>query len=121
MTDIVGFLIWVLATLLKVVIFLPALILSIIQAAINKKLGDYFYSLGIGTDIYGNKLIAPFANRYFKTKDGHEYGGNETISLCMAKNKKAGTCTKSAEVLGSMIEFFDKDHLNETLNKNNQV
>lgn len=119
MIDIVGFLIWILATLLKVVIFLPAIVLSIIQAAKNKKLGDYFYSLGIGTDIYGNKLIAPFANRYFKKEGGHDYGCNETISLCMAKNRRDGFETKSAKFVGNLIEFFDPNHLQETLNKNN--
>lgn len=127
MIDIVGFLIWVLSLVSKIIIFPYALIRGIIYAAIDKKLGDYFYSLGYGNDLFGLKLIAPYANRHFVKEGGFKFGepnkytkdGNKTISFYMAINKLHGFNTPEADKWERRINLVDKNHLNKTLAKNN--
>jgi hypothetical protein len=70
-------------------------------------------------DIFGNKLIAPYANRHFIKPGGRRYGQNETISLTMALNKRDGFNTKEADFWERCINIFDKNHLEKTLRKNN--
>ena len=113
MIDIIGFIIWIVSALAKLFLFIPSLVLSGYVAIKNKKLGDYFYSLGIGTDIYGNKLIAPYANKKFIKKGGRKYGGNETISKTMAYNKRDGYNTEVADKWENLINIFDKNHLSK--------
>jgi hypothetical protein len=119
MTDIVGFIIWILSAVLKRLLFGYALCRGVIYAIKDKRLGDYFYSLGIGNDIFGNKLIAPYANRHFIKPGGRRYGQNETISLTMAINKRDGYNTKEADFWERCINIFDDNHLEKTLLKNN--
>lgn len=126
MVDIVGFAIWVLSVVVKTLIFMYSFVTGIFYSAKDKKLGDYFFSLGYGNDLFGAKLIAPYANKHFIKPGGFEYGkpnrytkdGNKTISFFMAINKQHGFNTKEADALEKLINVFDKDHLKKTLNKN---
>jgi hypothetical protein len=113
MIDIVGFIIWIGSGLLKRLFFLFGLILGVYHSIKDKKLGDYFYSLGIGNDIWGNKLIAPHANKYWIKKGGRKYGGNETISKTMAYNKRDGYNTSRADFWENLINKVDKNHLSK--------
>jgi hypothetical protein len=117
MQDSRGFIIWLLSVIVKKLVHLIAWILSVIQAIKDKKLGDYFYSLGIGNDIYGNKLIAPHANKYWVKKGGHEFGSSETISRTMAKNKRDGFNTKHADRWEEIINVVDRNHLAKVASK----
>ena len=121
MTDIVGFIIWIGSFIIKRLIFLYALIRGIIYAIKDKKLGDYFYSLGYGNDLFGAKLIAPYANRKLIKPNGIKYGteDNKTISYYMAVNKRNGTNTPEADWWEKQINKVDKNHLEKTLKKHN--
>lgn len=115
MQDIIGFLYWLGSILLKILLFIPALCQGIKLSAQSRKLGDYLFSLASGNDTWGNKLIAPHANKYFVKPGGRRYGKNEHISLTMAINKRDGFNTEIADKWERRINFFDKDHLNKTL------
>lgn len=119
MIDIVGFIIWIGSFIIKRLVFLFALIMGIFYTIKDKKLGDYFYSLGYGNDLFGAKLIAPFANRHFIKQGGHNYGSkdNKTISYYMAINKRDGFNTPAVDWWERRINFFDKNHLEKTLQK----
>lgn len=121
MIDIIGFLIWIGSFIIKRLVFLFALIAGIIYTVKQKKLGDYFYSLGYGNDLFGAKLIAPFANKHFIKQGGKKYGteDNKTISYYMAINKRYGFNTPAADWWERRINFFDKNHLEKTLKKHN--
>lgn len=84
--DSKGFLVNLLSIVAKVILLLPALLLNIGESKRKKQVGGYFYTLGYGRDIWGNKLIAPYANRYFIPADGHLFGLDEPISLPLAVN-----------------------------------
>lgn len=121
MKDITGFIIWIGSFIIKRLVFLCGLLTGIYYSTKDKKLGDYFYSLGYGNDLFGAKLIAPFANRYFIKSGGHKYGSidNKSISYYMAINKRDKFNTPTADWWERKINFFDKNHLQKTLIKNN--
>lgn len=115
MSDLKGFGIWIGAVFLRIVMFFPAVFQGVKISIQKKRLGDYFWSLGSGIDIWGNKLIAPHANKHWVKPGGRQYGMNEHISLTMAINKHYGHNTKYADRWERVINKVDKDHLAKTL------
>lgn len=122
--DTKGFGIWALSVIVKFFVFGYALIRGIIYSAKDKKLGFYFYKLGYGNDLFGAKLIAPYANRHFIKKGGYKYGepnkytvdGNKTISFFMAINKMDGFNTTEADKWEKKIDQVDPNHLEKIIN-----
>ena len=82
---------------------------SVIIAIRKKGLRKYWYEIARGFDILGNKLYAPV----FNSELGKGFGKDETISQCMAKNKKKGTDTKTAKIVEKILNIFDKNHLDK--------
>lgn len=121
MADLRGIALFLFAWLAKAIIFFPALCQGIKISAEKKNIGDYGYELASGTDIYGNKLIAPHANKYWVKPGGRPYGLNEHISVTMAINKHNQHNTQYADRWERVINFLDKNHLQKTLNKLNSV
>jgi len=113
MTDLVAF---ILVLFAKLIVRLFGIVLfpwSIIIAIKDKKLNAYFYEVARGWDILANKLYAPAFNK----KLGPNFGGDETISQRMAKNKYSGIAYPAAYKWEKRIDYFDKNHLEKTLNK----
>jgi hypothetical protein len=115
MNDFKGFLTMIGGGVLRIILFFPAIWQGSVISIRSKKLGDYYWSIGSGTDIWGNKLIAPHANKYWVKPGGRQYGKNEHISLTMALNKQNGFNTPDADKWERRINRFDKDHLKKTL------
>lgn len=113
MSDLKGIGIWLLGVFAKLVFFLPAIIQGIRISHKKKNVGDYFYSLGSGIDLFGAKLIAPHANKYWVKEGGRLYGKHEHISTTMAINKRYGYNTKYADRWERFINFFDTNHLDK--------
>lgn len=88
------------------IVLLPC---SVIIAIKQKRFNKYRYEVARGWDILANKLYAPV----FNEEMGDNFGGDETISQCMAKNKRDGTDTKMAKKVEKLIDIFDKDHLSK--------
>lgn len=115
MSDIKGIAIFLLGKAALILLFIPALWQGFVISHRKKNVGDYSYSLGSGIDIFGNKLIAPHANKYWVKPGGRMYGQNEHISLTMAINKRDGFNTPDADKWEKRIDFFDSNHLYKTL------
>ena len=82
---------------------------SIIIAIKQKRFNKYRYEVARGWDILANKLYEPV----FNEEMGDNFGKDETISQCMARNKRNATDTKTAKKVEKIINFFDKNHLNK--------
>lgn len=117
MNDTKGIVVFLFARLVRWLVFFPALFQGLVISAQEKNIGDYGKSLGIGEDIFGNKLIAPHANKYWIKPGGTRFGSNETISETMAKNKRDGFNTKYADRWERLINRFEKNHLQKTLER----
>lgn len=102
----------ILAWLSKKLVKMAAIVLlpwSVIIAIKQKRLNKYRYEVARAWDILANKLYEPVFNEEL----GDGFGGDETISQCMARNKRNGTDTKTAKKVEKIINFFDKDHLSK--------
>jgi len=82
---------------------------SVIIAIKQKRFNKYRYEVARGWDILANKLYEPV----FNEEMGDNFGKDETISQCMARNKRNGTDTKTAKKVEKLINIFDKDHLSK--------
>lgn len=113
MTDFTAY---ILAKFAKLIVKLFGIVLlpwSIIIAIKQKRLNAYFYEVARGWDILANKLYEPALSK----KLGPNFGGDETISQRMAKNKYSGIAYPDAYKWEKRIDFFDKNHLEKTLKK----
>lgn len=90
---------------------------SIVIAIKEKRLNKYYYEVSRGWDILANKMYEPALNSRLVNPGGKRYGGDETISQCMAFNKFFGYSTSDADKWEARINFFDKDHLKKTYEK----
>lgn len=117
MNDLKGIGVFFLGKILLIIMFVPAIFQGLVISHREKNVGDYGYSLGSGIDIFGCKLIAPHANKYWVKPGGRRYGKNEHISLTMAINKRDGFNTPDADKWERRINWFDKNHLEKTLIK----
>lgn len=113
--DSKGFGVWMLQVIIKSIVTVPGFILSAYQAVKGKYFGGYMYTLGYGGDIWGNKLIAPHANAKWVKPEGHQYGGDEPISLPLALSVRDNTILKPAIKYVISIEKADKNHMRKTL------
>lgn len=113
--DTKGFGVWMLQFVTKTLVFIPGAYLNIKQAAKERRLGWYFYSLGYGGDIWGNKFIAPHANAHWITKEGYRFGLDEPISKPLAINVYNWTLTRKMIKYVKSVEIPDKNHLAKTL------
>lgn len=120
MTDFAAY---ILSLFSKLIVRLFGIVLfpwSIIIAIKQKRLNSYFYEVARGWDILANKLYEPALNSRLTTNNS--FGGDETISQAMAKNKFINnTHTPTADKWEKRINFFDKDHLQKTLKKTNEL
>lgn len=113
MSDFFGYILAKAAQLLVMLFGIILLPWSIILVIHQKRFGEYKYEVARGWDILANKLFEPA----FNLKLGKGFGGDETISERMAKNKQDKTNTKTADWWEKRINFFDKNHLEKTLSK----
>ena len=109
MTDFTAHILaWISKQLVRIsgIILLPW---SVIIAIKQKRFNKYRYEVARGWDILANKLYEPV----FNEEMGNGFGKDETISQCMARNKRNGTDTKTAKKVEKLINIFDKDHLSK--------
>lgn len=101
---------WV-ATLLPFLIF-PIYFLTEIYHSIEKRaffihLSSKSLDNAVQLDIFYNTHYARLWNYIFKRKEGHRFGGRETLSEAMAHNMKIGKLTVLGWIIAFIINVFD--------------
>lgn len=86
---------------------------SLFIAYKEKRFSKYRYEVARGWDILANKMYEPVFNKKLVKKNGRKFGGDETISQCMAFNKYYGYDTPTAKKWERRINLFDKNHLDK--------
>lgn len=117
MNDTLGFILFIVARLLELILIPIFIVWGIIESIIIKKLGDYFKSLALIIDVMGNVFGKYMMNRLLITKEGYSFGSRfETISYVLGKNKKLNTLTKLGIFIGKILNKIDKNHLEKADN-----
>jgi 8-oxo-dGTP diphosphatase len=109
MPDIIGFLLFLVSTILRIILFPVIYLYGFYKSAVEKKIGDYNYSVAEITDIWGNVTGAHLFNDVLITKEGYKFGNsNETISRVLSINRNMGTLTNMGEgIVWVLINIFD--------------
>jgi hypothetical protein len=109
---IVGFILFLVSSILKIVLSPILYSYGVIVSIKRKELDSWHKQLALSKDQYGNALGKYIFNRFLITKDSNHKFGNidETISSVIGKNKKENTLTRTGICLDRLLDFFDSNH-----------
>ena len=106
-SSIAGYILWIVALLLTVILSPVCIVYAMFCTNFNK----YAMNLAIRVDKYGNYLLAPIFNRWFITGEGFQFGqGDFTISYALGMNVLAGTLRAPGILLNNILNFFQPNH-----------
>ena len=90
--------------------------------SVKKKYGNtkgYFKSTALSIDIWGNHEFRTLWNTKLRTENGYEFGKiGETISSALGKNERDKTLSKKGKILVKILDFFDENHCQNSINEN---
>lgn len=121
---ILGFVLFVIAYALLI----PLTIINIVFVLITKvrsyqylkTLGGIFLDDATSMDKYGNRSLRTMLNILLKKRNGYKFGNkDETISSVLGKNEQAGTLRFMGKLLCFILNIFDRDHCEESIDNNN--
>jgi hypothetical protein len=107
----VGFILFLVSTLLKVLVA-PLLYIHGCIVAFNRgEFRKYNQDLAVAKDQYGNVVGQYFSNKFMVTKNGYQFGKtDETISSVIGKNKQLGTLKWLGRWLDARLNTLETDH-----------
>lgn len=107
----------ILLFIIAYILFLP---LTIINFFVVKNKKGYFKSSAVNIDKFGNRELRTLLNKtLIYHNSAFKFGNiNETISSVLGKNKKLDLLTKKGKVICSILDFFDKNHCEKSIDWN---
>ncbi|QTV06070.1 hypothetical protein [Faecalibacter bovis] len=82
-----------------------------------KRLFDYWRSMAVDIDRFGNHQYRSLFNHIFIQQDGYQFGNfKETVSSALGKNQHFGKLTKTGKLLVSILDFIDENHCLKSIN-----
>lgn len=77
------------------------------------------YRLAYSIDQFGNVFISPIANHLLRKNGGYEFGDpDRTISYALGMNKKTATLSLLGKTLCRILNIFDKNHCEKSIQNN---
>jgi hypothetical protein len=106
-----GFLLYIVASVLKNLIGLAAWLYCEIRSLFKKEWNSYNENLAEAKDQYGNALCMYLFNDILIKNNGYKFGNkDETISSVIGKNHIKGTLTWLGRFLDMILDMLQKDH-----------
>ena len=113
----------ILSFFLSVLLYPPALIISILKAFWKRKFISAFKNfdnqmLAIATsiDTSGNVVCVDLFNIILITKNGYKFGNRkETISSALGKNQRDGTLSIAGTALCEILDLIDPNHCQKSI------
>jgi hypothetical protein len=113
-----GFIMYLVSVVLSIILFIPAIVVSLFKLRSLKELNDYFARMATGRDAYYNAVCAELFNAFFITRGGYAFGKRkETISSALGKNKEQGTLTWLGKAMDRLLSLIDKDHCLKSIDR----
>lgn len=115
-----GFLLFIIATILLIPITLINLIFVLIKniraKGFFKVVDGYFKQAAVDIDRFGNSNFRTLLNSTMRKKNGYEFGKIwETISSVLGKNQRDNTLSFTGKCLANILDFLDKDHCKKSI------
>ena len=118
-----GFLLFIVATLL----WLPLTLINLVVVLIThtnshgflKVIDGYFKQTAIDIDRFGNHNFKTLLNATLQTTNGYRFGNfSETISSALGKNQRDETLTKTGKFICWVLDKLDPEHCKKSINEN---
>lgn len=107
----IGFILYIISSLLKLIIGPICYIYGTIISLKNKEWSKWNKDLAIAKDQYGNAVSKYLFNSLLIKKEGYKFGNiDETISSVIGKNKRDKTLKKLGKILDYILDKLDKNH-----------
>ena len=111
-----GFILFIIASILKLVIGIIAYIFGAINSLFNRQWNSWHFDLAQAKDQYGNALCKYFFNVLLITKEGYPFGNiDETISSVLGKNKAKNTLTLTGKFIAWVLDKLEKNHVENAI------
>lgn len=111
-----GLLLNIIAEILKWVFAPIGYFYGVFASLYKGEFSKYNRQLAVVKDKYGNVNLQYILNEYFITKDGHKFGNaDETVSYVLGKNKEMNTLKDAGKLLSTVLNFFDKNHVEKAV------
>lgn len=106
-----GFLLFIISSLLKWVLAPMAYLIGCILSLYKGEFNTYQKNLAIAKDQYGNAVCKYLFNAVLIKNGGYKFGNiDETISSCIGKNKKRGTLSFTGKCLDFLLNACEPEH-----------
>lgn len=108
MKKVQGFILFILAVVLGIILFPISFIIGLLYSNAN----DYLFRLAYSIDQLGNVLCGPlFEMTLVKSNEYYKFGNpDDTISYVIAVNKSKDNLSKTGKVLDWILNFIDPGH-----------
>ena len=84
----------------------------------NGNVKGYFRSTALSIDTWANFEFRTLWNTQLRIDGGYEFGVvGETISSALGKNERAKTLSKKGKLLVKILDFFDENHCQNSINE----
>ena len=122
-----GLILSIISILLSWILFPISFVYTFIRLIIKANVKGYlqhinklFLGIAISVDQLGNVVCQHLFNDILIKKAGYKFGNtDDTISYVLGCNKHFKHLTKLGLMLCSMLNFFDKNHVEKTYEKSN--
>lgn len=85
----------------------------------TKDFDRFNYQIAYAKDCCANVQMQYLFSALFITKIGYHFGNiNESISSVLGKNERDGTLTNVGKLLVYILDFFDKNHCQKSIDNN---
>lgn len=118
MKILINLLLLLIAWFLLRIVLIVSFVWTVVKLSLKlrfKDLSDYFYQSALTLDMSGNVIGQHFFNDLLIRPNGYRFGEHGvTISKTLAINKKKGTWYPLAKLLGNLLDWIDKNHLEKS-------
>lgn len=114
-----GILLTIIAFILIALIAPFGMLFGTIKSIIEGKANEYYKEIAIVIDQFGNVSCSYLLNFTLIKKNGYRFGNRkETISSCIGKNKQGNTLSLVGKVLYKTLDTIQKNHCEDSIDKN---
>jgi len=103
-----------------ILLIIPFGTIGIVYALFTvRPLSPYWRGIAESIDQMGNHICGPIFNQWLLLSEGYPFGNiDETVSSVLGKNKVIGTLSPAGKWLDKILDWLDKDHSINAIEKN---
>jgi 8-oxo-dGTP diphosphatase len=102
---------FIIAVIMGVILYPLGILYSVFKMSFTY-VNALFKTLAIGINQFGNVTCADLFNDTLRQKNGYKFGNpDDTISRVLGMNKKFNTLTKTGKFFADVLNFIDKNHV----------